>query len=75
MYYVELIPKESTLKDIIGPWVNSGRDDNRKDGAFVFTNVDVAKAEYGSIEIIKGDHVYIYNQADFYRVKITKCEG
>ena len=32
MYRVELIPKTSTLKDIIGPWVDSGRADNSSDG-------------------------------------------
>lgn len=48
MYRVELIPKTSTLKDIIGPWVDSGRADNSSDGVFVFENAESCAVAEGA---------------------------
>ncbi len=70
MYRVELIPKTSTLDDIIEPWVCSGRVDNRADGVFVFEDCNSCNVDDGIISIAKEGKWYIYNLADFYRVKI-----
>jgi len=70
MYRVELIPKTSTLDDIIEPWVCSGRIDNRADGVFVFDDCIDAGINFGVVEIAKEGKTYYYNVADFYRVKI-----
>lgn len=72
MYRIELIPKSSVLEDIIGPWVDSGREDNRKDGSFVFDGVKSWAIEGGSLSIIKGNVEYCYNMADLYRVRAEK---
>ena len=70
MYRVELIPKTSTLDDIIEPWVCSGRIDNRADGVFVFEDCESCILEDGSIQIQKSGKSYFYNLSDFYRVKV-----
>jgi len=70
MYRVELIPKTSTLNDIIEPWVCSGRVDNRADGVFVFEDCTQALVDGGAIFIAKAGKQYVYNLADFYRVKV-----
>lgn len=70
MKKVELIPKTSTLNDIIGPWTDSGRTDNRRDGQFVFENVANMYVSEGVIFISIGEVDYYYNMADFYRVKV-----
>ena len=70
MYEITLIPKESTLLDIQEPWVNSGREWNGEDGEFFFEEVDNYEIVNGSILIQKEATIYIYNMADFYRVKI-----
>lgn len=70
MYRVELIPKTSTLDDIIEPWICSGRVDNRADGVFVFKDCEDCTVQEGTIYIAKGKKQYIYNLADFYRVKV-----
>jgi len=70
MHRVELIPKTSTLDDIIESWVNSGREDNRKEGVFVFDEVESAHVENGVLRVFAGNKIYFYNMADFYRVKI-----
>lgn len=68
---IELIPKTSTLDDIIGPWVNSGREDNCNDGQFVFDDVESYWIESGVVSIIADGKSYYYNMADFYRVKVS----
>ncbi len=70
MYRVELIPKTSTLDDIIEPWICSGRIDNRADGVFVFEDFEDCTVQEGTIYIAKSGKSYFYNLADFYRVKI-----
>ena len=70
MYRVELIPKTSTLDDIIEPWICSGRVDNRADGVFVFEDCEDCAVQEGTIYIQKSKKQYIYNLADFYRVKV-----
>lgn len=70
MYRVELIPKSSTLADILTPWVNSGRKDNSKDGQFVFESADCVLCENGLIQIRVKEKDYIYNMVDFYRLKV-----
>lgn len=70
MYRVELIPKSSTLADIIVPWCNTGREDNSRDGQFVFVTVDEVTCKDELIQIRVKEKDYIYNVADFYRVKI-----
>ena len=72
MYRVELIPKTSTLKDIIGPWVDSGRVDNSADGVFVFDNAESCAVAEGAICVSANNRVYFYNLGDFYRVKVVK---
>jgi|TARA_Y100000310_G_C20334317_1_gene646739 hypothetical protein len=72
MYRVELIPKSSTLSDILIPWTDSGRKNNATDGQFVFENVMVEPwVDHGVIHIHAKQNQYLYNVADFYRVKIT----
>lgn len=71
-YRIELIPKTSTLNDIIEPWVCSGRVDNRADGAFIFDNVETYYVADGTVHIFCGGKSYFYNLADFYRVKAVK---
>lgn len=71
---IELIPKTSTLNDIIEPWVCSGRVDNRADGEFVFDGVEAYYVKDGTIHIFKEEKDYFYNMADFYRVKVVRCE-
>jgi len=71
MYRVELIPKSSTLTDILIPWTDSGRENNATDGQFVFEQADSAWADDGLITIEVGKKRYVYNMADFYRLKIT----
>jgi hypothetical protein len=73
-YRIELIPKTSTLNDIIGPWVDSGREDNRIDGQFIFEDVDSFRFADGTLIIHRGMTDYFYNLADFYRVKAIKVE-
>lgn len=70
MYRVELIPKTSTLDDIIEPWICSGRVDNRADGVFVFEDCTGCLIQDGAILIAKGNKNYAYNLYDFYRVKV-----
>lgn len=71
MVNVELIPKNSVLDDIIDNWVNSGRVDNRSDGAFRFDKAEKFAVLDGGIIYIKyEDKAYHYNMSDFYRVKI-----
>ena len=72
MYRVELIPKTSTLKDIIGPWVDSGRADNSSDGVFVFENAESCAVSEGTVCVSANNRVYFYNLGDFYRVKVAK---
>jgi hypothetical protein len=71
MYRVELIPKTSTLQDIIGPWVDSGRVDNSSDGVFVFENAEACHVADGTVYVSSNDKTYFYNMADFYRVKVA----
>ncbi len=71
MYRVELIPKTSTLNDIIEPWVCSGRVDNRADGVFVFEDCDKCLIQEGAILIAKGNKNYAYNLISL-RVNLTK---
>ena len=69
---IEMIPKESVMRDIITPWTNSGRADNTKDGEFVFLNADSARVIDGTgIFCIKyGNKAFYYNVSDFYRIKV-----
>ena len=69
-YRIELIPKTSTLNDIIGPWVDSGREDNSGDGQFVFESVKNCFVSTGVVVIETNDKNYFYNLSDFYRVKV-----
>ena len=70
MYTVELIPKTSTLDDIIEPWVCSGRVDNRADGSIVFDECESCDIDGGMVTICKSGKAYYYNMSDFYRVKV-----
>jgi len=74
MYRVELIPKQSTNLDIIGPWTDSGREDNTADGQYVFEFADSCFVSHGTIMVAEGDKTYWYNLADFYRVKAVKLQ-
>ena len=68
---VELIPKQSTLDDIRGPWVDSGREDNCRDGQFVFDEAESCAVVGGTVIIVSKGKSYFYNMADFYRVKVS----
>ena len=70
MYTVELIPKSSTLDDIIEPWVCSGRVDNRADGSIVFDECESCDIDASIVMICKSGKTYYYNMSDFYRVKV-----
>jgi hypothetical protein len=69
-YRIELIPKDSTIADIIDNWINSGRKDNSGDGQFVFEDCDSCNTHDGALWIAAKGKQYVYNLADFYRVKI-----
>lgn len=72
MHTVEIHVKTSVLNDSITQWVNSGRDDNRDIGSFIFENVKSFNIKSGCAFIHSGQDVYIYNIADLYRVKVAK---
>lgn len=70
-YRIELIPKTSTLDDIIEPWVCSGRIDNRAEGEFVFDGALACDVRSRTIVIeMPNGKTYYYNMEDFYRVKV-----
>ena len=69
---VELIPKQSTLDDIRGPWVDSGREDNCRDGQFVFDEAESCATFEGMVIIVSKGKRYVYNMADFYRVRVSE---
>ena len=69
---IEFILRESTIKDVIGPWVNAGKEDNTKDGSFVFDELtQMPWVENGLVYVETDNAQYIYNVSDFYRVKIS----
>lgn len=70
-YRIELIPKTSTMEDIIEPWVCSGRIDNRADGEFVFDEVESHSFSDGMLHIYTDTKSYSYNLSDFYRIKMV----
>ena len=73
---VYLIPKETTLKQSLPSWVNSGRDDNSQDGEFIFEFADSAHILHSGVLCVKyADEAYYYNAIDFYRIKIVFVEG
>jgi len=75
MYRVEMIPKTSVMDDIMTHWVNSGRKDTLADGEFVFECTDRVMREDGVLVLQVGEKTYIYNVADFYRIKVIEIEG
>lgn len=72
MYNVELIPKQSTLDDVVELWERTGRKANIEKGAFYFEDVDSAFQQGGTLIIIKGSTSYNYNANDFYRMKVSE---
>ena len=69
---VELIPKQSTLAEIEEVWKATGRSfDVKSTGAFFFSRASNFSNDKGNIQIESDGRVYFYNQADFYRVKVT----
>lgn len=67
---IEFILRESTIRDILKPWVDTGHTDNSGDGGFVFEDA-LYTMEKGCITIETNDSTYIYNISDFYRIKIS----
>ncbi len=70
MYRVEMIPKQSTINECLEFWKASGREDETGNGQFVFEDVEAVPVDSGTLEIHKGGQIYLYNLADFYRIKI-----
>jgi hypothetical protein len=70
-----LIPKTSTLDDIIEPWICSGRVDNRADGVFVFEDCSSWSVSHGCVYISRAGKSYYYNLSDFYRVKVVDLKN
>jgi len=69
---IEFILRESTIKDVIGPWVNAGNSDNSGCGSFTFDDLDVMPfTDCGCIYVEANGSQYIYNVSDFYRIKIS----
>ena len=66
---VEMIPKQSVLDDVVHLWEATGRKSNVEKGQFVFDDCH-AGLEGRSLIINKDSSTYIYNVADFYRIKI-----
>lgn len=75
MYRVELIAKQSVMADIRQSWINSGREDNAEHGVFVFDSVDYVGIGDAQLLVNSGKNRFIYNIADFYRIKITDIDG
>ncbi len=71
---IEFILKASTILDIVGPWVDSGHEDNTKDGRFIFDDVKSYNYVGNKIDIHTSDATYLFNVSDFYRIKITRDE-
>ena len=71
MYNVELIPKQSTLDDVVHLWERTGRKSGIEKGAFYFNDCDSAEVANGTIRILKGGVWYFYNADDFYRAKVV----
>lgn len=70
-----LIPKASVLEDIKKPWTDSGREYNGDDGEFAFESEQLdAELDNGVLKIKTGNNMYLYNMADFYRVKLEVTE-
>ena len=71
---IEFILRESTIRDILKPWVDSEHADNSNDSGFCFEDVHDYDITDGIIHITNNDDdasEYIYNISDFYRIKIT----
>jgi len=69
---IQFILRESTIKDIQGPWVTMGNDDNCDCGGFTFDDLKVMPfTDGGLIYVETSDSQYIYNVSDFYRIKIS----
>lgn len=67
---IEFILRESTTRDILKPWMDSGHMDNSGDGGFVFEDVTDHSISLGIITIETECETYFYNISDFYRIKI-----
>jgi len=69
---IEFILRESTIKDIIKPWVDTGHTDNSGDGGFIFDDLlTMPFFEDGCVYVETDESQYIYNVSDFYRIKIS----
>lgn len=68
---IEFILRESTIADVIKPWVDAGNVDNSKDGGFVFEDADDYDLLGKTIRVMSNGSTYIYTVTDFYRIKIT----
>ena len=68
---IEFILKESTKNEISTTWADSGREDNVRDGGFIFENASEYTVKDGVISIHSDGSRYYYNISDFYRIKLT----
>jgi len=76
MYRVEKIAKQSVMADIRQSWINSGREDNAEHGVFVFESADdVGVLGPAAFCVTVGKNRFIYNTADFYRIKMTELDA
>ena len=73
MYRVEMIVKDSVFDDIKDRWASTGRVADGA-GEFVFDKCDKASVIDGVLTVCAGDNSYIYNVADFYRIKIIELD-
>lgn len=69
---IEFILRESTIKDVIKPWVDTGHKDNSNDGGFVFKDADNCTIDNGVVKVFIEGLVYVYNTSDFYRIKVQQ---
>jgi len=71
MYRVEMIVKDSVFNDIKDRWASTGRVADGA-GEFVFDKCDDAAVSNGVLRVSNGNNIYLYNVADFYRIKIVQ---
>lgn len=76
MYKVEFIFNQNASDGILNYQAMGKRDDSiNNESGFIFECEISPNVNGGVILIEKNGSLYIYNIADFYRVKITEVEG
>lgn len=73
MYRVEMIVKNSVFDDIKDRWASTGRVADGA-GEFVFNECSDAAIKDGVLTVDVDESRYVYNVADFYRIKIISLD-